>query len=171
MKVIAVDSHQIYRLGPLMLTDMHWLVFGCAFGLLTALHGVLTTSQLGRASVRALEAEPICGSLVTPSGERLRLWVSGLGAALAGIGGVLSGLYVNDVYPAMGTHLMPTLLALVLLGGLGNWRGALLMAFGMALLEGLWMPATHLVLPAKVFLLIALALGSLRPSGRDTESR
>ena len=51
MKVIAVDSHRIHHLGPLMVTDMHWLVFGCVFALFVSV-----------ASPPAFRSIPRCGN-------------------------------------------------------------------------------------------------------------
>ena len=57
MKVIAIDGHHIAHIGPLMVTDAHWLVFGSTFALFIAVQGFLTTSRLGRA-LRAFVDEP-----------------------------------------------------------------------------------------------------------------
>jgi branched-chain amino acid transport system permease protein len=92
---------------------------------------------------------------------RLRLVACGLGAALAGVGGVLTGLYLNDVHPAMGTHIMHSVVGLVLIGTLGSLRGALLMAFAWALLEGTCFPAMRVWVPPEASLLLALALASV----------
>ena len=56
MKVIAIDGHQVAHIGPLMVTDIHWLVFGSTFALFTAVQGFLTTSRSGRALRAFLEA-------------------------------------------------------------------------------------------------------------------
>ncbi len=158
-KVIAIDSHQIHYLGPLMLSDMHWLVFGGAFGCGVAVHGFLTTSRPGLALQAVLDhpdAPPRCHGMAP------RLYAAAIGAALAGMGGGLAALYLNDVHPEMGLRLMHKILCLVIIGGLARIRGAVLAAFGLACVEGLVAPATSDVpLPAEMYLLLALIVVSL----------
>lgn len=158
-KVIAIDSHQIHYLGPLMLSDMHWLVFGCAFGCGIAVQGFLTASRPGLALQAVLdhpEASP------RGHGVASRLYAAAIGAALAGIGGGLAALYLNDVHPEMGLRLMHKILCLVIIGGVGRIRGAVLAAFGLAWIEGIVAPATSdMSLPAEIYLLLALIVVSL----------
>ncbi len=171
MKVIAVDSHRIHHLGPLMVTDMHWLVFGCVFALFVSVQGFLTLSHSGRA-VQALLTPAT--ALASPPGDVScsRLLACGLGAAMAGLSGVLAGLYLNDVYPAMGIHITHKMLSIVLIGVLGSLRGALLVAFGLALVEGVILPATRLPVPSEAVILPALALASIAQTwGRNADIR
>jgi branched-chain amino acid transport system permease protein len=159
MKVIAIDGYQIAHIGPLMVTDIHWLVFGSTFALFTAVQGFLTTSRLGRA-LQAFLDEPytaIHGGAQTVS---LRLWACGLGAALAGMSGVLAGLYLNDVYPTMGIAITHKMLALMLIGTLAGCSGAALAAFALALLEGLVLPTIYRPLFSDAMLLVTLAVVS-----------
>jgi branched-subunit amino acid ABC-type transport system permease component len=170
MKVMAIDSRQIHHLGPLLLTDLHWLVFGCAFVLFVGIHGFLMTSYTGRA-LYAFLLTPASAS-PGPRSAHLPLVACSLGAALAGMGGVLTGLYLNEVYPAMGTHITHKVAGLVLIGTLGNLRGALLMAFVWAFLEGMFFPSTRAWVPPEALLLLALALASgLQAPGRNREKR
>jgi branched-subunit amino acid ABC-type transport system permease component len=101
----------------------------------------------------------------------LRLVACGLGAALAGVGGVLTGLYLNDVHPAMGTHITHRVVGLVLIGTLGSLRGALLMAFAWALLEGTFFSATRVWVPPEASLLLALALASVLQSAETSREK
>jgi branched-subunit amino acid ABC-type transport system permease component len=156
---MAINSHHIAHIGPLMVTDIHWLVFGSTFALFTVVQGFLTTHSSGRAIQACLD-----GQYVTAYGEALtvplRLWACIVGAALAGTGGVLAGLYFNDVYPAMGITITHKVLALVLIGTLGCLRGAVLAAFTLALVEGLVLPILYRALFSDVVLLVALAMAS-----------
>jgi branched-subunit amino acid ABC-type transport system permease component len=163
LKVMAIDSHQVYHIGPLMVTDVHWLVFGGTFALFTAIQGFLSASRPGRALHALLRDDPAI-HLMQDGLHRLQGLASGLGAALAGISGVLAGLYLNDVYPAMGTAITHKLLAVVLIGALGSLRGAILVAFAWALIEGVLLPATRLPVPPEAVLLVTLGtVGLLFP--------
>lgn len=158
-KVIAIDSHQIHHLGPLMLSDMHWLVFGCAFGCGVAVHGFLTTSRPGLALQTVLDQPD-----ASPHwhGMDPRLYAAAIGAALAGMGGGLAALYLNDVHPEMGLRMMHKILCLVMIGGIGRIRGAVLAAFALACAEGMLAPVTSdMPLPVEMYLLIALVVVNL----------
>lgn len=160
-KVIAIDSHQIHYLGPLMLSDMHWLVFGCAFGFGAWLHGVLTTSRPGTALQAVLEEREAPWRWL---GIDPHLSAAAVGASLAGVGGGLAALYLNDVHPEMGLRIMHKMLCLVMIGGFGRVRGAVLAAFALACLEGLVAPKTmDWPLPVEGALLAALFVVSLWP--------
>ncbi len=160
-KVIAIDSHQIHYLGPLMLSDMHWLVFGCAFGCGAWLHGFLTTSRPGLTLQAVLDHQdgPARWRGFDPS-----CFAAAIGASLAGVGGGLAALYLNDVHPEMGLRIMHRILCLVMIGGLRRIRGAVLAAFGLACVEGIAAPMiADLPLPAEIYLLLALFVVSLWP--------
>ena len=76
------------------------------------------------------------------------------------MGGVLAGLYLNDVYPAMGIAMTHKVLALMLIGTLACLRGAVLAAFALALLEGLVLPVIYRPLLSDAMLLVTLAVVS-----------
>ena len=160
-KLLAIDSRQIYHLGPLMLSDMHWLVFGCAFGCGVCLHGFMTTSRAGTALQTVLQGqgEPAPGRGINP-----HLFAAVIGAGLAGLGGSLGALYLNGAHPELGLRAMHKLLCVVMIGGLGHARGAVLTAFALAGLEGIVAPMTmDLPLPVESYLLFALLVASLWP--------
>lgn len=157
LKVVAFDSHRLYHLGPLMLTTMHWVVFGSTFALLMVVQGVLTTSRGGRAIQMLLVRQ--AASVVFPW-SRWQLVASGLGAILAGVSGVLSGVS-QGVHPMMGIRMTYKMCAVVLVGTLGSVRGAIAAAFGLALAEGVVLPITRLPLPSEAVFLVVLAIASV----------
>ena len=108
-KLLAIDSHQIHYLGPLMLSDMHWLMFGCAFVCGTWVHGFLTTSRAGLTLQAVLDGQ---GEPPPWRGIDPRLLAAAIGASLAGVGGGLAALYLNDMHPELGLRLLHKILAL-----------------------------------------------------------
>ncbi|QYJ16421.1 High-affinity branched-chain amino acid transport system permease protein LivH [Rubrobacter xylanophilus DSM 9941] len=89
--------------------------------------------------------------------------VFAFGAALAGLGGVLGGP-VLGMYPDMGFEILVLSLIVVVLGGLGTWKGAFVggILVGMVEIFGqAYFPSLSLVI---VFLLMAGVL-LIRPSG------
>ena len=168
-KVIAIDSYQIHYLGPLMLSDMHWLLLGCAFGCGVWLHGFLTTSRPGLILQTVLDDrdEPQRWRGLDP-----RWFAAAIGASLAGVGGGLAALYFNEVHPEMGLRMMPRILCLAIIGGVGCIRGAVLAAFGLAGVEGLVAPMTaDLLLPLEVYFLLALFVVNLWPLSKPARHR
>lgn len=49
-----------------------------------------------------------------------------LAAALGGVAGVLIGLYSNAIYPLMGQPILHKGIAVIILGGMGDIRGAVI---------------------------------------------
>jgi branched-subunit amino acid ABC-type transport system permease component len=161
-KVIAFDSHQIHHIGPLMLTDVHWFVFGGVFVFFMAIQGFLRASETGR----VLDAFLQSGSACLAKGEMqwLRWLASGIGAGLAGVGGVLGVLYLNEVYPSMGTMIIHKIMVVVLIGTFGNLYSVVLASFSLAFIEGVLLPAMAFPIPLDAVLLLVLVVGSsIRP--------
>jgi len=163
-KLVAIDGHQIHYLGPLMLSDMHWLMFGCAFGCGVWLHGFLTTSRPGLTLQAVLDEQ----SKPPPwHGIEPQLLAAAIGASLAGLGGGLAALYLNEIHPEQGLRILHKIVCLVIIGGLGHVRGAVFAAFGLACVEGIVVPLMpDLPLPAEAYLLLALFAVSLWPRCR-----
>jgi len=96
--------------------------------------------------------------------RRLFVGVFVAGSALAGLGGVMWGLYQQSVVPQMGAQVNVLIFIVIIIGGLGSTKGALLGA----LLVGLVANYTGFLLPkAALFSNIALMVAVLlwRPQG------
>ncbi|EXI90635.1 MAG: LIV-I protein H [Candidatus Accumulibacter regalis] len=87
----------------------------------------------------------------------------GFGAALAGFAGVLAAPVIQ-VSPLMGSHLIITVFAVVVIGGMGSILGSILTGLGLGVIEGI----TNLLYPAAsntvVFVIMAIVL-MVRPAG------
>ncbi len=91
------------------------------------------------------------------------------GVALAAFAGVLAAP-IYSVNPMMGSNLVIIVFAIVVIGGMGSIRGAVLTALGMGVLEAL----VKLVYPPASTLVIFLAMAAvlqLRPQGLFGTSR
>lgn len=78
------------------------------------------------------------GEMVQAMGYRLRLVfiaVFMVGSALAGLGGVMWGLYQEVVTAAMGGHIMVLVFIVVIIGGLGSVEGCFIGALLVGLLQ------------------------------------
>ena len=89
-----------------------------------------------------------------------------IGYALAAVGGVLLGITYNSVYPTMGDIPAYKMLAIIVLGGLGNPLGTIVAAMLLGLLETFVVAYFGFVLPRDAIAFIALILILLvRPQG------
>jgi branched-chain amino acid transport system permease protein len=140
-------------------------LFAVVVGLLVfgGLLWVLTRTKVGlliRAGVQDRE-------MVESLGYRIKALFIGVfvaGSALAGLGGVMWGLYQQNVTPQMGTQVNVLIFIVLIIGGLGSTTGALIGA----LLVGLMANYTGFLLPkAALFSNIALMMAILlwRPQG------
>lgn len=90
-----------------------------------------------------------------------------IGSVFAGLAGVLTSTYYNDVYPEIGE--LPNLVsfAVIILGGLGSFPGTILGAVTVAAVEGLtfaYLPITAIPRGAISFIILLFVL-ALRPQG------
>ena len=150
-------------LGDAAIEKCRLLAVGVGLLVLAGLMWTLMRTKVGllvRAGVQDRE-------MVESLGYRIRRLFIGIfvaGAALAGLGGALWGMYQQAVVPQVGTHLNVLILIVIIIGGLGSTFGC----FVAALLVGL---ATNYVgfLAPKValFSTILLMVGVLlwRPRG------
>jgi branched-chain amino acid transport system permease protein len=96
-----------------------------AFALMAVMFTVLKRSQLGRA-LRAISESPKAAWLLGIPVERLFHATSFVAAALGGVAGVLIALDFNAITPGMGEPMLRKGIAVIILGGMGDIRGALL---------------------------------------------
>jgi branched-chain amino acid transport system permease protein len=127
------------------------------------LYFLLSRTRLGltvRAGVENLEMVEALGFRV----KRLFVGVFVAGSALAGIGGVMWGLYQGLVTPAIGPEMMILVFIILIMGGMGSVGGA----FVAAILVGLITNYTGFLLPklalgSNILLMVAVLLW--RPRG------
>jgi branched-chain amino acid transport system permease protein len=96
-----------------------------SFVLMAALMLGLKRTQLGRA-LRAIAESPKAASLLGINVEGLFMLTSFVAAGLGGVAGVLIGLYSNALFPLMGQPILHKGIAVIILGGMGDIRGAML---------------------------------------------
>lgn len=101
------------------------IIIMVSFVLMVILMLVIGKTQIGRA-LRAIAESPKAASLLGINVERLFMLTSFAAAALGGIAGTLVGLYSNALFPLMGQPILHKGIAVIILGGLGDIRGAML---------------------------------------------
>jgi branched-chain amino acid transport system permease protein len=123
---------------------------------------VIERTKLG-AYLRAGTENP---RLVEAFGINVPLMVTltyGFGVALAGFAGVLAAP-VLQVSPLMGSNLIITVFAVVVIGGMGSIMGAILTGLGLGVIEGLTKVFYPEASNTVVFLIMAIVL-MIRPAG------
>ncbi|MFL6660414.1 MAG: branched-chain amino acid ABC transporter permease [Massilia sp.] len=130
---------------------------------------VLNRSKIGlliRAGVENREMVEALGYRI----RRLFVAVFAAGSALAGLGGVMWGLYKETLSAAMGSDIMVMVFIVIIIGGLGSVGGCFIGALLMALVAnyaGFLAPKFALV--SNIVLMIAILLW--RPAGMYATSR
>lgn len=105
-----------------------------AFSLMTVLLWALKKTRAGCA-LRGLAESPKAAALLGVDVEGLFRAASVIAAALGGVAGVLIALYTNAVFPHMGQPMLHKGIAVVILGGMGDIRGALIGGFFLGFAE------------------------------------
>nr|MBF0682827.1 branched-chain amino acid ABC transporter permease [Pseudomonas sp.] len=146
----AVEKYRIVAVavGLTVLLTMLWVLNRTKIGLLI------------RAGVQDREMVESLGYRI----QRLFIGVFVAGSALAGLGGVLWGLYQQTLVPQMGSHVNVLIFIVIIIGGLGSTLGCLVGA----LLVGLMANYTGFLAPkVALFSNLALMVGILlwRPQG------
>jgi branched-chain amino acid transport system permease protein len=89
--------------------------------------------------------------------------IFGLGALLAGLGGVIGGAFLG-VYPGQDFDVLPLAFAVVIIGGMGSLAGAAIGALAVGIVDNfgkvLFPQASYFTLYAPLVLLLAV-----RPTG------
>jgi branched-chain amino acid transport system permease protein len=116
--------------GELVLAGVHLRaleigIVAIAFALMALLFLILRRSQIGRA-LRAIAESPKAANLMGINVEGLFHLTSFVAAALGGVAGVLIGLDFNAITPQMGQPILHKGIAVIILGGMGDIRGALI---------------------------------------------
>ena len=114
-----------FMIGEVHVRALELAIVAIAFLLMAALFVAIKRTQLGRA-LRAIAESPKAAYLLGINVEGLFHVTSFFAAALGGIAGVLIGLDFNAITPQMGQPILHKGIAVIILGGMGDIRGALI---------------------------------------------
>jgi len=114
-----------FVVGDVHVRALEVVIVAIAFVLMAVMFTVLKRTQLGRA-LRAIAESPKAAWLLGIPVERLFHTTSFVAAALGGVAGVLIGLDFNAITPQMGQPMLHKGIAVIILGGMGDIRGALI---------------------------------------------
>lgn len=152
-----------FLVGPLALSKSRLISFAFAVGLTAFAFWFLQKTKLGkaiRATSQSREVAMVCGVNV----QRIHLYAFGMASALAAAGGSLVAVIVA-IQPEMGQVYTFKSFLVIVLGGAGNYPGALLGGMLLGLVEQLSsLFLTTQVSEAVAYVLLVLVL-LLRPTG------
>jgi neutral amino acid transport system permease protein len=157
-------STKIHLLGPIVLSRTDMISMAISIVVLVAVAYWLLRTRTGKAT-RAISDNP---SLAAASGidvDRVirLLWI--LGAALAGLSGILWAYFRPGIKWDMGWQILLLIFAAIVLGGLGTAFGALVGSIIVGLLvevSTLWVPSDLKYVGALTILIVVLLF---RPQG------
>ncbi len=121
---IGVIPQETLIIAGLHVTAIELGIILLSFVLMTVLLLVMRKTQLGRA-LRAIAESPKAALLLGINVEGLFMLTSFTAAGLGGVAGVLIGLYSNALFPLMGQPILHKGIAVIILGGMGDIRGAM----------------------------------------------
>ncbi|GMV47236.1 MAG: branched-chain amino acid ABC transporter permease [Pseudomonadota bacterium] len=127
-------SERTLRIGGVDTTALGLGIIALSLALMAALMLALRRTQLGRA-LRAIAESPRAACLLGIDVEGLFRLTSFVAAGLGGVAGVLIGLYSNALFPLMGKSMLEKGIAVIILGGMGDMRGAMIGGLFLGLAE------------------------------------
>jgi branched-chain amino acid transport system permease protein len=152
-----------FGLGDIRITTSRLVIFLAVTATAVALHVFLKKTLIGK-SIRAVTQDRQSARLMGINVERTYTITFGIGAALAGLAGVLlSPIY--SLSPGIGGNFILAAFAVVVLGGLGSVAGAYFGGMIVGLVEALAGYYIDPELKQAIWFLIFLAVLIVRPTG------
>lgn len=152
-----------FKIGNFYLPYIYVFGFLLSVFLLGCLYFLLYRTKFGY-SLRASMQNRTAAELIGIDVERVSAITVGVGVALAAAGGVAFGA-TNLFNPNSHYDLISRLLVIIILGGMGSLRGALIASVGMLVLEDVTSVVWSPVWASTVFFMILVIVLAIRPQG------
>lgn len=120
--------------GPVTTTPLQAVIVGVAVVMVAALFVFVEKTRLGTA-IRALAENSDAAALMGVNVGATLALTSFAAGTLSGAAGILIGLNFNAVHPYMGEEMMLRGFVVIIIGGLGDIRGALIAGLALGLAE------------------------------------
>ncbi len=165
-KSFSVDiPNYSFTLGPILITQYQILFMGIIYSLTLAIWLLLNKTLIGLAS-RALIQDIESAEANGINKNRIIDFNFIIGSALAGLVGMLVGIYYYNVKPYMGEIVAYKSLVVILLGGFGSVPGTILGGIILGISEAFLSAFFNQVLPTEAFaFIIMILLLIFRPQG------
>jgi branched-chain amino acid transport system permease protein len=160
----GIIPEQSATFGNIQITAVQVGIVVISVLLMIVLLAVMRRTQLGRA-LRAIAESPRAAYLLGINVEGLFFLTSFTAAALGGAAGVLVGLSFNAISPFMGQPMLHKGIAVIILGGMGDIRGALIGGLFLGFAEVLTVAYLSSDVRDAVAFGLLFAILLIRPSG------
>ncbi len=152
-----------FPVGSFRITYVYVFGFVLCLAILGAMFLVLYRTTMG-ASIRATMLNRTAAQLIGIDVDRVSAIAFGIGMATAAAGGVVFGI-TNAFNPGSHYDLISRLLTIIVLGGLGSLRGAVIAALIMLVSEDITSVVISPVWASFVFFVILVTVLLVRPEG------
>ncbi|PMB84948.1 branched-chain amino acid ABC transporter permease [Dolosicoccus paucivorans] len=132
----AAMKTQVYRVGGIVINSKQLFVFITTIILMIVLTLIVNKTKMGKA-MRAVAVDAEAAQLMGIDVNRIISFTFALGSGLAGIAGVLVGVYYNSISPFMGVTSGLKAFVAAVVGGIGSIPGAMVGGYLIGLLETL----------------------------------
>jgi len=152
-----------FPIGSFRITYVYVFGFVLCLAILAVMFMVLYRTTFG-ASIRATMLNRTAAQLIGIDVDRVSAFAFGIGMATAAAGGVVFGI-TNAFNPGSHYDLISRLLTIIVLGGLGSLRGAIIAALIMLVSEDITSVVISPVWASFVFFVILVGVLLFRPQG------
>jgi branched-chain amino acid transport system permease protein len=122
------------ELGPFTISYLQLFLIGCSLGMMMLLYAFIQRTKMGR-GIRAVAEDRDNASLMGIDVNRAIVITFALGAIMAGVAGVLYGLFYSSIRGSMGFIPGVKAFTAAVLGGIGSIQGAVLGGYFLGLTE------------------------------------
>jgi branched-chain amino acid transport system permease protein len=163
VKLTVPYANQSIPVAGFYVANVYVYGFILACGVLALLYLILYRTPFG-ASVRATMMNRSSAQLIGIDVERVSALTFGIGTATAAAGGVMFGL-TNAFDPGSHYDLILVLLAIIVVGGFGSFRGAIVAAIAILVIENVVGVVIAPVWGSFSFFVVLIATLIVRPQG------
>ena len=123
-----------FQLGGVRVTLLQLVILGVSLGLMLGLAYLVSSTRLGR-GMRAVAENPHAARVLGVNVDRVTATTFALSSALGAVAGVLLAFYVNSAQLGMGFNIELKGLAVIIVGGMGSLKGAMVGGIALGLAE------------------------------------
>jgi len=120
--------------GTLEISNVQIFLIACSLGLMMAMVWFLRQTSPGKA-IRVVAQSPELAQCVGIDVQKIMVIGFAVSAVLAGMAGILNAVTFGSTYPFVGQFLGLKGLVILIVAGIGNMRGCLLVALVLGVLE------------------------------------
>ncbi len=123
-----------FQLGPVLISSIDIIILGVSLFLMIGIDQFVRRTRFGRA-MRATSEKPETASLLGVDINRVIIFTFFVSGALAGVAGVLTALVFSQITPFIGIRQGLIGMVAMVIGGVGNLRGAMIGGLLIGLIE------------------------------------